>query len=385
MALTQQLITRLKPAAKPYEVRCDKLKGLLVRVQPSGALSYVCQYARGKRITLGDARVLTLEQARTKAREILGQVATGTDPQEERKPKAGPLTLDKFLADHYGPWQKTHHRRGDTEQRLRAAFPDLLTKPLPDVTPWLIEKHRKARKEAGTAETTINRDVVTLKAALNRAVDWEFLDVNPLAPVKQLKTDRQGVIRYLDPAEERRLLAALDQLPDHKRLRPMVLVSMHTGLRWGELAALRWPDCDLRTRLLTVRGTDAKSKQTRYIPLNDTAHAALVAWAAHCQAEADAETDDDTDAALDGPIFPGRGKTGALDNVRKSWATLLKTAGIKEFRWHDLRHHFASRLVQNGVDLNTVRELMGHADIKMTLRYSHLAPEHRAAAVARIG
>lgn len=381
MALTQQAITRLKPDAKPYEVRCDKLKGLLVRVQPSGTLSYVIQYARGKRITLGDARVLTLEQARTKAREILGQVATGADPQEERKPKAGPLTLDKFLRDHYGPWQKTHHRRGDTEQRLRAAFPDLLGKPLPDVTPWLIEKHRKARKEAGTAETTINRDVVTLKAAMNRAVDWEFLDVNPLAPVKQLKIDRQGVIRYLDPAEERRLLAALGQLPDHRRLRPMVLVSMHTGLRWGELAALRWPDCDLGTRLLTVRGEGAKSKQTRYVPLNDTAHAALQSWADHCQAEAEAEAEVDTD--LDGLVFPG--KAGVLDNVTKSWTSLLKTAGINDFRWHDLRHHFASRLVQNGVDLNTVRELMGHADIKMTLRYSHLAPEHRAAAVARIG
>ena len=90
MALTQQIINRLKPEPKPYEIRCDKLKGFLIRVQPSGALSYVCQYARGKRITLGDARVLTLEQARTKAREILGQVATGADPQQERKPKAGP-------------------------------------------------------------------------------------------------------------------------------------------------------------------------------------------------------------------------------------------------------------------------------------------------------
>jgi integrase len=375
MALTQQIITRLKPDTKPYEVRCDKLKGLLVRVQPSGTMSFVCVYARGKRITLGDARVLTLEQARTKAREILGQVATGTDPQEERKPKTGPMTLGQFLTNHYQEWIVSHHRHDDNLNRIRASFHDLLDTPLVEVIPWTIERHRKARKESGIADSTINRDVAALRAAMSRAVDWGLIEANPLKPLKQIKTDRQGVVRYLDTAEERRLLAALDQLPAGKRLRPMVLVSMHTGLRWGELAALRWPDCDLQTRLLTVRGEGAKSGQTRYIPLNDTAHAALAAWAAHCQADADAD--------LDGLTFPG--KAGTLDNVRKSWATLLKTAGIKDFRWHDLRHHFASRLVQNGVDLNTVRELMGHADIKMTLRYSHLAPEHRAAAVARIG
>jgi integrase len=373
MALTQQIITRLKPDSKPYEVRCDKLKGLLVRVQPSGSMSFVCQYARGKRITLGDARVLTLEQARTKAREILGQVATGTDPQAERKPKSGPLTLGQFLTNHYQEWIVSHHRHDDNLNRIRASFQDLLDTPLIEIAPWEIERHRKSRKESGIADSTINRDVAALRAALNRAVDWGLIESNPLKKLKQIKTDRQGVVRYLDPAEELRLLAALDQLPPEKRLRPMVLVSMHTGLRWGELTALRWADCDLQTRLLTVRGEGAKSKQTRYIPMNDTAHAALVAWAAQCQA----------DAPLDGLAFPGR--SGALDNVRKTWATLLKTAEIKDFRWHDLRHHFASRLVQNGVDLNTVRELMGHQSITMTLRYSHLAPEHRAAAVARIG
>jgi integrase len=371
MALTQQIISRLKPVAKPYEVRCDKLKGFLVRVQPSGTLSYVCQYARGKRITLGDARILTLDQARTKAREILGQVAAGVDPQEERKPKAGPLTLGRFLTDHYQEWITSHHRHDDNLNRIRASFVDLLDTPLSDIIPWTIERQRKARKDAGIAAGTINRDVAALRAAINRAVDWGLIESNPLKPLKQIKTDKQGVIRYLEPAEEARLLAALDNLKPVDRLRPMVLLSLHTGLRWGELTALCWKDTDLQARRLTVRGEGAKSKQTRHIPLNDTAHGALMDWQGQSST---------LPANL---VFPGR--TGPIDNVYKHWATLLKAAGIEGFRWHDLRHSFASKLVQAGIDLNTVRELLGHQSLQMTLRYAHLAPEHRAAAVARIG
>ncbi len=80
-------------------------------------------------------------------------------------------------------------------------------------------------------------------------------------------------------------------------------------------------------------------------------------------------------------MFPG--KSGAkLVNIRKAWVKVLADAGIKNFRWHDLRHHFASKLVQKRVDLNTVRDLLGHADLKMTLRYAHLSPDNKADAVA---
>ena len=78
------------------------------------------------------------------------------------------------------------------------------------------------------------------------------------------------------------------------------------------------------------------------------------------------------------------GRIFEVGDIKKAWAAILTDAGIADFRFHDLRHHFASRLVQAGVPLNTVRELLGHADLKMTLRYAHLAPQDTASAVERL-
>ena len=82
-------------------------------------------------------------------------------------------------------------------------------------------------------------------------------------------------------------------------------------------------------------------------------------------------------------VFPGA-EGARLEDIKKGWAPLVKAAKVEAFTFHDLRHTFASKLVMAGVDLNTVRELLGHADLKMTLRYAHLAPEHKAAAVAKL-
>jgi integrase len=148
----------------------------------------------------------------------------------------------------------------------------------------------------------------------------------------------------------------------------MVLVSLNTGIRWGELTSLTWDVVDMEKALLTVIGKTAKSGKTRHVPLNAIALNALKEWQKQ------------SGGAV---VFPGR-NGNTLDNVNKSWHAVLDTAGIKNFRWHDTRHHFASWLVMAGVDLNTVRDLLGHSDMKMTLRYAHLAPEHKASAVAKL-
>jgi integrase len=134
-------------------------------------------------------------------------------------------------------------------------------------------------------------------------------------------------------------------------------------LRKGELLTLDWADIHFEARMLTVRSENAKSGRQRHVPLNEEALFVLSRW---------------------------RGLTESTDSVfgikglKTSWDKLLVSASIGNLRFHDLRHHFASRLVMNGVDLNTVRELLGHADLTMTLRYAHLAPEHLAAAVSTL-
>jgi integrase len=145
------------------------------------------------------------------------------------------------------------------------------------------------------------------------------------------------------------------------------LLALNTGLRRGELLRLQWHDVDLERRLLTVRGEDAKTGQTRHVPLNSEAAAVATVWKSISEA--------------DGHVFGSSDNSKPLSYIRKAWTGVLEAAGVVSFRFHDLRHTFASNLVMAGVDINTVRELLGHKSIAMTLRYAHFAPEHKAAAV----
>jgi integrase len=149
---------------------------------------------------------------------------------------------------------------------------------------------------------------------------------------------------------------------------PLVLLAVNTGLRRGELLQLRWRDLHLQRRILTVRGDGPKTRQTRDVPLNSEATRVLKAWRP-------------TVVEPGWCVFGGSTESTPLGAVKKAWHGALQAAAVTSFRFHDLRHTFASKLVMAGVDLNTVRELLGHKSLAMTLRYAHLAPEYKAAAV----
>jgi integrase len=391
--LTLRTVDAAKPLAKPYELRDGDIKGLLLRVQPSGVKSFVVEWGRGKRTTLGRFPVMTLAAARTQAMTALADAAQHGTP-EIAKPRGKVVTLGDLINKEYGPWVKANRKDGEaTVARLESTFSEFLTKPLSEVNAWVVEKWRSARLKAGRTPATVNRDLTALKACLSKGVEWELLETHPLTKVKPSKVDTQGRVRYLSPKEDKALRKALhnrdakmiaerksgnrwraererELLPDipddgfGDHLTPMVLLAMNTGLRRGELTSLEWTDIDLRRKQLTVRGGNAKSGKTRHVPLNTEALDVLKRY--HRQ-------------------HKGDGRLFDLTRVNKSFAALLESAGIAELRFHDLRHSFASHLVMAGADLYVVKELLGHASIAMTERYSHLAPGHKAKAVALLG
>ena len=393
------LIPKLTPREKQYDIRDIKLSSFLIRVNPSGKMFYVCQYKRGRRINLGRVGVITPAQARDKALAILGDVAKGIDPREKNKKKTA-LTLQEFITDHYTPWIKQHRK---SHNKTLAHIARCFTKPyadktLLDITPAIIDQWRTKRLKDGKSTETVNRDIATFKAALSKAVLWGLIEAHPLERLKLLKSDRSIKVRFLSSDEEQRLREAViareikmkaernsanqwrkernqNLLPnlsnvtfaDH--MRPMILLSINTGLRRGEVFSLKWENVNLERAMLTIEGTYAKSGKTRHIPLNSEAVSILKSWRQQTNNV--------------GLVFPS--KNGEpFDNVKKAWTGILDEAKIKNFRWHDMRHHFASRLVMADVDLNTVRELLGHSDMFMTLRYAHLAPEYKANAVEKL-
>lgn len=343
---------------------------------------------------------MTPSQAREQAIEILANATKGINPVEQRrKEKRAFLTFKNFIEKEYCHWVLANRKAGkSTMARLKSnfifAFGD---KKLNEITPWLIEKWRSSKVKE-LKKSSINREITALKAALSKAVEWNLIDKHPLAGLKPYKVDSTPNVRFLDKDEETRLRQALDArekrikterdnanlwrkernyklLPDLKEisfadhLKPLVLLALNTGARRGELFNLTWQDIDFKLKIMTIKGDGTKSGKTLHIPLNQEALNVLWQW--HKQFNGNEL------------IFPS--KDGQkLNNVNTAWRAILKDAKIENFRWHDMRHSFASKLVMSGVDLTTVRELLGHADFTMTLRYSHLGDHIKRQAVEKL-
>jgi integrase len=258
---------------------------------------------------------------------------------------------------------------GIITNRLKPAFQCYLYK----VSKKQIQEYIQRRSEE-VKPATINQEIKRLRHMLNKAVEWAYLKENPCKGIKNLK-EPPGRIRYIAPEELEGLLMAcepssLGKNPHNKGrtfskllcafLKPIVLIAIHSGMRRSEILSLRWKDIDFKERRILIENT--KNNERRVVPINDTLYGILKSLPVHLGSEL---------------IFPEI--TGL--QLTMAFRRACKRARINDFRFHDLRHSFASYLTMAGVNLRAVQTLLGHKDLRMTMRYSHLSPEHLREAV----
>lgn len=284
-----------------------------------------------------------------------------------------PITFEEFVRSEYMPHCEATHTAA-TYVRDRS----LCTAVLPffgrmqlrsirsgDLQRYVDQRVRarsKLRKEPLTPATA-NREVSFVSGVLTEAIRRGYLDRNVAKGVAKLP-EHNDVLRWITDQEEARLLEFAPEF-----LRPIIRVALLTGMRYGEVLSRTWADYDFEQCLVRVTGT--KSHKTRYVPMNDD----LVELVRSISPI----------VGRDGPnpyVFgnPFTGK--AYRDVSHAFKRTCERAGLQDVTFHTLRHTFASRLAQAGVPLNTIRELLGHGSMQMTMRYAHLAPNNLRDAVA---
>lgn len=258
--------------------------------------------------------------------------------------------MNKYL-DEYSPKKayKTYMRDKSLAFHLNEHFGCL---KLTEITPKDIYAYKVKRKREGAAPKTINNELALMGHAYNLAMkEWEWIDSNPVAKVSKEKVNNE-IIRWLTLDEERRLLEASPCW-----LREIILFALNTGLRQGEIIGLTWDRVDLLSKTFTILEQKNKGKDT--LPLNEKAMEILIV------------RNKSRSIKSNFVFYNKHGNKIVSSNLGRSFRSVVKKAGIEKFRFHDLRHTFATRLIQNGIDIYTVQRLGRWKSMQVVMRYAH--------------
>lgn len=361
--LTKRSVEKLPVQTQDYITFDSEVNGFGVRVLPSGKRSYMVQYRSGgrtRRIAIGQHGAITVEQARRKAKELLGAVASGQNPAEVIALQRGAPTVasvgERFLREHVATRCKPSTAREYRRALELFIYPAMGNHKIIDVARADIAKlHHGLRHVPYQANRTLGvlSKLFTLCEVWNLRPDGS----NPCRHVSKFREEKRE--RYLSAAELRRLGETLAQMEASGLETAFVVAAFRllilTGCRLGEIQTLRWSYVVGRYLELPDTKTGA-----RRIPLPPAAQDVLAAL-----------------PRLDGNPFV---IAGAIDgqhvtDLQKPWRRIRAAAGLEDVRIHDLRHTYASNAVANGMPIQMVGKLLGHTQIQTTMRYAHLADD----------
>ena len=328
-----------------------EMKGQKNGIYQKGKNWYIdyCFYGRRRREMVGPSKKLA--EAALHKRKL--QIAEGKYLDIDTTKK---MRFDAFANEYlelHSKLKRSYYTDEKIIDLLKKYFGNLY---LHEITSLDIEKFKSERIKK-VSPATVNRALAVLKSMFNRAIEWKNAKENPCKSVKLFKENNQR-LRYLEQEEIKQLLNN-----SKGYIRAIVITALFTGMRKSEILNLKWNNCDFNRSL--IRLTYTKNNEVRTIPIDKKLREILIAVPKH----------------PDSPYIFSKKNGQPFGNIRKSFDKLLETCKIREFRFHDLRHTYASQLVMSGVDLNTVRELLGHKSLQMTLRYAHLSPDHKRRAI----